>query len=217
MSQTRKVPRYPMRVYFDSEAEQWVAQVVDLPGCIGAGNSANEAVEAATAFIPEWIEIAEERGLTVSPPTEVPDASGKFVVRLPKSLHARLQDRAASEQTSLNQIALQYLSEGLSRSETADRLMTRLEQTMSAGSYQGVLYAGPLIDVTDISIRGRTRPSVTHIYQFYGRQSGPEVFRESNLGSVAQSQTAYTSHPMTIPSESLLETGEEEQCRKQAN
>ena len=217
MSQKREAARYPMRLYFDREVEEWVAQVVDLPGCIGAGDSANEAVKAATKFIPEWIELAEERGIMVSPPTEGIDASGKFVVRLPKSLHARLQDRAASEQTSLNQIAVQYLSEGLTRSETADRLMVRLEQTLSAGSYQGMVYEASLIDVANISMRGTAPPSGTHVYQFYGHQGRPEVIGEWNLGSEAEIQTADTAHWMNFPRVPQLEKGEEEQCQKQAN
>ena len=217
MSQKREVARYPMRVYFDREVEEWVAQVVDLPGCIGAGDSANEAVKAATKFIPEWIELAEERGLCVSLPTEGIDASGKFVVRLPKSLHARLQDRAATEQTSLNQIAVQYLSEGLSRSETADRLMVRLEQTMSAGSYKGLVYEASSKAVAKFSVRDTAFPSGTHIYQFYGHRGGRKVIGEWNLGSVVENQTADTVRRMDFRGEPQLGKDEEEQCQKQAN
>ena len=218
MSQTREAAPYPMRVYFDGEVGEWVAQVVDLPGCIGAGDSANEAVEAAIKFIPDWIALAQERGTTVSPPMEGLDASGKFVVRLPKSLHARLQDRAATEQTSLNQIAVQYLSEGLSRSETADRLLVRLEQTMSAGYYQGMVFGAPLIEVGNMSMRGSALPSGTHIYQLYRHQGGPEVIGERDTVTMVEKQgTAYTAHRLTLPYEPSSEEAEEEQCQNLAN
>ncbi|MHB1034757.1 MAG: toxin-antitoxin system HicB family antitoxin [Pirellulales bacterium] len=42
-----------------------------------------------------------------------PRKSGRFVVRLPKSLHAALEQEAAAEGTSLNQLVLAKLAVGL--------------------------------------------------------------------------------------------------------
>ena len=44
-----------------------------------------------------------------------PKKSGRFVVRLPKSLHAALEREAASEGVSLNQLVLAKLAVGLGR------------------------------------------------------------------------------------------------------
>jgi|GEM_PF-1836092 len=43
--------------------------------------------------------------------------SGKLVLRMPVSLHARLSDYASDEGISLNQLILSYIAEGLGRSE----------------------------------------------------------------------------------------------------
>jgi hypothetical protein len=43
-----------------------------------------------------------------------PTKSGRFVVRLPKSLHAALEQEAVAEGTSLNQLVLTKLAVGLS-------------------------------------------------------------------------------------------------------
>lgn len=101
---------YPMHVYQDPESGDWVAEVQDLPGCIGVAETQEGAVAAAKAFIPDWIEEAISQGWDVPEPTKHVEASGKFVARLPKSLHARLQALAEIEGTSLNQLVVSMLS-----------------------------------------------------------------------------------------------------------
>jgi antitoxin HicB len=49
-----------------------------------------------------WIETAQENGQSIPEPQMLDDYSGKFVVRLPKTLHRQLVDRAAREGVSLN-------------------------------------------------------------------------------------------------------------------
>ncbi len=46
-----------------------------------------------------------------------PGASGKFVARVPKSIHARLSTRAKAEGVSLNTLVLTLIAEGLGRRE----------------------------------------------------------------------------------------------------
>jgi antitoxin HicB len=43
--------------------------------------------------------------------------SGKFVQRLPKSLHAKLVKRAKQEGVSLNTLVLAFITEGVGRRE----------------------------------------------------------------------------------------------------
>jgi antitoxin HicB len=45
----------------------------------------------------------------------VPEVSGKFVTRLPKSVHAKLAERAKAEGVSLNTLVLALVAEGLGR------------------------------------------------------------------------------------------------------
>lgn len=104
-----------MRVYQDRESSEWVAEVTDLPGCIGVGDTPEQAVKAAKGFVRGWLDEAEARGWTVPEPTQRPEASGKFVVRLPRSLHAQLQELAEAEGTSLNQLVVSLLSERTTR------------------------------------------------------------------------------------------------------
>lgn len=57
-----------------------------------------------------WIETKLDAGLPVPMPLSENQYSGKFVVRIPKSLHARLAFEAEKEGVSLNQYALHKLS-----------------------------------------------------------------------------------------------------------
>jgi antitoxin HicB len=44
-------------------------------------------------------------------------ASGKFVARVPKTIHAQLAARAKAEGVSLNTLVLAFIAEGLGRRE----------------------------------------------------------------------------------------------------
>lgn len=65
--------------------------------------SLNEAME-------DYIEARLESGLPIPIPETANNYSGKFVVRLPKSLHQRLVMEAEKEGVSLNQLALYKLA-----------------------------------------------------------------------------------------------------------
>jgi predicted RNase H-like HicB family nuclease len=104
---------YPIRIYKDRENDVWIAEVSDLPGCIGVGDTKEEALEVAQSFISTWIEDAIAGGDPVPVPSQRSQASGRFVVRVPRSLHARLQELAQNEGTSLNQLVVMLLSEAV--------------------------------------------------------------------------------------------------------
>jgi antitoxin HicB len=58
-----------------------------------------------------WLEVALEEGIPIPEPRPDEDYSGKFVVRVPRSLHRELVQRAEQEGVSLNQyinVALAY-------------------------------------------------------------------------------------------------------------
>lgn len=81
----------------------WFARVVELPGCITEGDSPEDAAAMIRDAMAAWIEVALEDGQIVPEPKPAEDYSGKFVVRVPKSLHRDLVETAAREGVSLNQ------------------------------------------------------------------------------------------------------------------
>jgi predicted RNase H-like HicB family nuclease len=93
----------------------------DLPGCMSDGETMEEAIiNGRDAFI-AWVSAAVDSKRPVPPPASRPvelvEASGRFVARLPKSLHARLSTRAKHEGVSLNTLTIAFIAEGLGQRE----------------------------------------------------------------------------------------------------
>lgn len=94
------------------EGGGYMVTVPDLPGCLADGDTIEQALEEARDAFRAWtIAEQEDKGSVPAPKTY----SGQFVQRIPRTLHARLAMRAASEGISLNQLAATFLTEGLAR------------------------------------------------------------------------------------------------------
>lgn len=89
----------------------------DLPGCISDGDSIDEAIENGRDAFSSWISACVDAGEPIPAPQFQPEPtekmSGKFVARVPKSIHATLAARAKSEGVSLNTIVVTLLAQGL--------------------------------------------------------------------------------------------------------
>lgn len=73
----------------------------DLPGCMTQVENASEIHSAANEIKELWLETAFESGNRIPEPIGK-EFSGKFVTRVPKSLHHDLVHRARREGMSLN-------------------------------------------------------------------------------------------------------------------
>jgi antitoxin HicB len=95
----------------------YVITIPDLPGCISQGETVDEAIEMIQDAKVVWLETALENGIFI--PEPVPNGeefSGKFNLRVPRSLHRDLVKRAKQEEVSLNQLAVYLLTNSLGRS-----------------------------------------------------------------------------------------------------
>jgi antitoxin HicB len=80
----------------------WFARVVELPGCMTQADNFAELAEMVKDAMAAWIETALEDRQTIPLPRSVEDYSGRFVIRIPKSLHRELVETAEREGVSLN-------------------------------------------------------------------------------------------------------------------
>ncbi len=94
----------------DEDNPGWVATVKELPGCLTQADSFEELGEMITDAIRSWIEVALENGIPIPEPRLEEDYSGKFVVRLPKSLHRELVELSEKEGVSLNTLVINTLA-----------------------------------------------------------------------------------------------------------
>lgn len=97
----------------ESGRRGWVAEVEELPGCVSQGATPEEAITNVRDAMLGWISVAIEDGRNIPQPRALGTYSGKFIVRVPSSLHADLVRTAAREGVSLNQFVATTLARHL--------------------------------------------------------------------------------------------------------
>ena len=94
----------------DESGKYFVARVLELDGLIGTGDTYEEAYTDVKEAMESYIETKLANKIEIPLPMDASDYSGKFIVRLPKTLHKLLSKRAKEEGVSLNQYALYKLA-----------------------------------------------------------------------------------------------------------
>jgi predicted RNase H-like HicB family nuclease len=104
---------YPAHVFWSDEDEGYIALATDLPGCSAFGDTQSEALRELQDAIAAWIEAQRAAGNPVPAPSRPSrEHSGKVLLRMPRSLHAKLAFAASDEDVSLNQYIVHVLSAG---------------------------------------------------------------------------------------------------------
>lgn len=85
----------------------------DLPGCWSDGTTPEDAVANGRDALRAWLLVAQEFGDELPRPFSA--LSGRFVQRVPRSLHAQLIARAKAEGVSLNTLVVSLVSQGIGR------------------------------------------------------------------------------------------------------
>jgi len=134
MSQIKHIARitapWPFEAYAhvisripDEDGGGYLITFPDFPGCMADGQTEAQAVENGREAFAAAVSALADMGRDIPAPAFIPgdmaafEASGKFLARVPKSIHARLAMRARAEDVSLNTLVLTFLAEGLSRRE----------------------------------------------------------------------------------------------------
>lgn len=98
---------YSIRIVKQSEGG-YFAKVDELKGCMTQGENLKETVNSIQEAMELWLQTAIEQGIKIPEPEKY---SGKFVLRVPKTLHRKLVGCAEKEGISLNQYLIYLLSE----------------------------------------------------------------------------------------------------------
>lgn len=94
----------------DESGHYFYGQILELDGCQSTGDTVEELYENLNEALEGYLEVKIENGLPIPKPENVEGYSGKFNVRLPKSLHQRLAIEADREGVSLNTLVLYKLA-----------------------------------------------------------------------------------------------------------
>ena len=148
MSSQRRKPleyflalQYPFRVSTELDVPGYFILFPDLPGCMSQVDHMTEIGIAADEVRQLWIESEYERGNEIPLPTYYEEYSGKFNVRLPRTLHHALADAAAGDGASLNQYVATLLARGDAQARVENRLAA-IEERLAINGRANVPSAG---------------------------------------------------------------------------
>ena len=110
-----KLTDYPfeLRPLPSEEGGGYLIAFPDFAECISDGESVDEAIENGRDALKATIAALKSKKLPVPAPNGGGVASGKFVARVPKAVHAQLATRARAEGVSLNALVLTFIAQGL--------------------------------------------------------------------------------------------------------
>ena len=116
----RHTPPYPFEAYTHvvrplttEEGGGFLISFPELFGCISDGETVEEAIVNGRDVFACYVSALIDMGREVPAPNSNADVSGKFVVRLPKSLHAQLANRSKREGVSINTLVVSYVAAGV--------------------------------------------------------------------------------------------------------
>lgn len=109
--------QYPFEVrpLHADEGGGYLISFADFSECISDGETVDEAIRNGLDALAETIAALESLGRPVPEPGSGGSYSGKFIQRVPRSLHARLAARARQEGVSMNALVTAFLAESLGR------------------------------------------------------------------------------------------------------
>jgi antitoxin HicB len=115
----RNLDDYPfeIRPLATAEGGGFLVSYPDFSECISDGETVDEAIANGRDALMATIATLEAKGFAAPAPNSGGVASGKFVARVPKTIHAQLATRAKAEGVSLNTLVLAFIAEGLGRRE----------------------------------------------------------------------------------------------------
>jgi antitoxin HicB len=129
---------YTIEVLQDNNTENpgWVARVMELRGCLTQADSFAELEYMIRDAMRAWLETALADGLPIPEPRLDEQYSGKFVVRVPRSLHRKLVGIAVQEGVSLNHFI-------------------NVSLAAAAAEYRNSSFLGKSLDSPDASIQSK--------------------------------------------------------------
>jgi antitoxin HicB len=118
-----KLTDYPFEVrpLSAEEGGGFLISYPDFAECISDGETVEEAMENGRDALKATVAALKAKKLAVPSPNSGGVASGKFVARVPKTVHAQLATRARAEGVSLNALVLTFIAQGLGGSGSEAR------------------------------------------------------------------------------------------------
>jgi antitoxin HicB len=112
--QIQRIAALPYRrELVQNEDGSWFARIAEFSGCMTEGDTRKEALANLDDAMNLWLTAKFEDGDPIPDPMTIDSFSGKFMVRIPKSMHRELAAHADADGSSLNQYVTALLARGL--------------------------------------------------------------------------------------------------------
>ena len=118
-----KLTDYPFEVrpLAEEDGGGYLISFPDFAECISDGETVEGALANGRDALKATLAALKAKKLPVPAPNGGGVASGKFVARVPKTVHAQLATRARAEGVSLNALVLTFIAQGLGGSTARTR------------------------------------------------------------------------------------------------
>lgn len=138
------------RVLIPNDDGTYTAEMLEFPGCVAEGDTAEEAVRELESTARDWIETALEEGQSIPEPEMNVGYSGHFALRLPRGLHRKAARLAQREDASLNQ----FIVSAIATRVGAEDLVTRLAERLRPVG-EGLDHSGNVVETANHSRTAR--------------------------------------------------------------
>lgn len=118
---------YPLEV-IPAEEGGHVVRYPDLPGCFTQVEEDDDLLAAAHGLLEDWLTVAIEDGDPIPLPGGSTRYSGRFVLRVPRTMHADLAREADREGVSINA----YINIILAARNTRPAPLPRIDDVVAA-------------------------------------------------------------------------------------
>jgi predicted HicB family RNase H-like nuclease len=127
-AQVRELLAQPYsRVLMPAEGGRYSAEILEFPGCAVEGETPSQAYAQLERAAEKWLLDWLREGKLVPQPLMNNKTSGRFALRLPRSLYVRASRAAARESVSLNQYIANAVAERVGASAVLAAFMARDE------------------------------------------------------------------------------------------
>jgi predicted HicB family RNase H-like nuclease len=110
------------RVLIPQEDGRFTAEILEFPGCVAEGADPEAAYAKLEAAAESWLLSCLANETAVPPPLTNYEVSGRFALRLPRSLYVRASKASAREGISLNQYVTAAVAEKLGAQDVVQKL-----------------------------------------------------------------------------------------------
>lgn len=135
----------PYTIEITPDDGSYFVKVKELEGCMTVGDTQSDALTMIKDAMHEWLAVAIEDGIEIPLPESMQAErySGKFPLRLPKSLHRKLAKGAEQDGVSLNTYLVMLMSEKHSLHQVKQMLAEQGEQPCEEPEVEQILsYTG---------------------------------------------------------------------------